>query len=93
VKVSCNGAAGTSCLGKLSLTLVVIKHHQRSTVKFGSTSYGVGAGASKTLQIKLSKPALKLLNRAHKHELVVTATAGSKTSHLTLIGAKPRKKK
>jgi hypothetical protein len=92
VKLSCKRSAGSTCAGKLSLSLVIIKRHRRLTVKFGSASYRVAAGALKALKIKLRGPGRKLLEHAHRHRLVVTATVrpksgGPRMSNLTLAGA------
>jgi hypothetical protein len=98
VKVSCAGPPGATCTGRLSLSLVVIKHHKRKTVGFGSARYTVATGRSHTLGVRLSGSGKKLLKHAHKHKLVVSATArptggNAKTSNLTLAASKPKKKK
>jgi hypothetical protein len=91
VTLSCAGAGGAKCAGKLSLSLVVVKRvtvkvhghkhekDKRSTIKLGSTSYKISAGKSAILEIKLTGPGKALLRAARSGKLEVKATATPNT--------------
>lgn len=103
-KVSSSGTAsirircpsGAACKGKLSLASTITHKHMgkkvSQTVAFGSASFSLKAGQSRTLSVKLSNKAFRLLVGAHRHHLSVKAkiTEGGKstTSSITLTGPK-----
>ena len=78
LKLSC--AAGP-CSGKLALT--IRSHHK--ALKLGSKSFWLAKGHRLTLKLKLTNSGRRLLDRARKHRLKVTAT-------LTPTGGRAAKK-
>lgn len=109
VTLKCSGAEGARCTGKLTLTERVktkvsrkVKGHRKSvsvtkTVKIGSASYGLAAGTSESVSVKLSKPGKQMVDAARHRQLRVKAsakssTAGTVTQTVTLTGAAPKKR-
>ena len=103
VSLSCSGTA-TTCAGKLTLTATVTTKIKRKlkagtktvtvtkTVILGSVIYSIAAGHSKTVSVRLSKTAIKLLNAARHRRLKVTASAKPSigkivTKTITLAGS------
>lgn len=102
VKLSCRGASGARCAGRLTLALVVrhkVKRRGRTvtvtkTTVLGSAPYGIGAGRSEVVGVRLTKAALVMLDAAKGHKLAVQGTAkpasGAATRRsLKLFGPKP----
>jgi hypothetical protein len=64
LRLSCAAAAPAACAGKLTLSA-----RKR---KLGSHAYSLGVGKRRTLKVKLTKTARRLLARASRHRLKVT---------------------
>jgi fibronectin-binding autotransporter adhesin len=91
VRLTCSGAKGATCTGRLKLTVRVrtqvtrrIKGHRRrvkvfTTVQIGSAAYRLPAGKSETLGVKLSAPGVRLLDAARNRKLAAKATATAST--------------
>jgi hypothetical protein len=106
VKLACSG---TPCAGALVLTVnqklrlkITGKRHgkrhkTRTVIKLvtiGRANYNLGAGASKTVAVKLSRAGFKLFQKARHHRLTVTAIAShGVTRVITLTPAKAKKHK
>lgn len=61
VKLSCSGGP---CNGTLKLTAKVTQGSKRKSVMIGKGPFGLAAGASKTLKVKLSAAAIRELKKA-----------------------------
>lgn len=91
VSVSCSGASGATCVGRLTLTASVKTKVKRkvdghlktatktTTLTLGSASYSLAAGHSTTLPVELSKSDVKLLEAASGHKLKAVASAQPST--------------
>ncbi len=97
LKLSCSGG---DCSGKLTLTIATKKKVGGKTkdvaLPAGSATYSLTSGQSKTVIVKLSAAAKKLLAAAPGHKVATTVTVapskGAKsTAKLTLIGTAPKK--
>jgi hypothetical protein len=87
LKGACNG--GTACSGSLQLKAKIKQGKKTKTVVIGKASYNIGAGATKTISVRISSgPAKSQLNKGTplKATLVGTGLKGSVT-------IKPPKKK
>ena len=94
VSIRVRGSKAARCHGSLKLVYthdVTLKHHKRkreSTV-IGHASYSLPAGSSRTVKIKLTAAALKLLRNAKNRRLPVvleaTVAGGMSTSKRTTI--------
>ena len=78
VKVTCPPGHFAQCVGTDTLTTiralaVSVKHKHQ--VKLGSARFSIPAGQTKTLTIKLTKQALKLLAKKHKLKALETVVA------------------
>jgi hypothetical protein len=112
ISLDCSGAKGTACTGKLILTTKVkttitakgnghklLKRITRvNVVTLGSASYDLTAGTSETLNLKLSKPGVALLDTAPQRRLSVQASTRptakrAATQTVELIGSRSIKTK
>lgn len=93
VKLTCKG--DTACSGKVKLTLVVKvrkgKRFVKKTLTIASANVTIAAGKSKTVSLRLSRTAQRLLTRSHS--LKVTLIAPKLKHALVLKAPKPRHKK
>lgn len=94
LKVACQGGAGSTCSGKLTLTARVKKGKKRKTIVVGSVNVRLNAGQSATLSVKLSGTAKSLLAKA-PHKLAASASGGGlkKATSVTLKQAVAKKHK
>lgn len=103
VVLRCGGAG--PCRGHFSLTYrhqvkrVVMRHGKRKvvrqakTVQIGSASFNIAKGKSRTVAVRLSGPAKKLVKAAGKHGIKVQLRGhGVKRSTVVLKGPAPKKK-
>lgn len=92
VRITCPATTFQACVGRdtlitLKAFAVVVKHKHEVTL--GAAGFSIPAGQTKTLNIKLTKKALKLLGKQHKLRVLekVVAHAGSsavKTTNTTI---------
>ncbi len=80
VSIRVHGSKAAPCHGSLKLVYtheVTLKHHKRKRVStvIGHTSYSLPAGSSRTVKIRLTAAALKLLRNARNRRLSVTLEA------------------
>jgi hypothetical protein len=86
IPLVCSGAKGTTCAGKLVLTVKVktkvtrkVKGHLKvltriKVLTLGSASYSLSGGTSETLNLNLAKPGVALLDTAPQRRLRVQAS-------------------
>jgi hypothetical protein len=80
VHLSCSGAAGATCRGRLSLTLKIGKGKRAKVLTLGSSSYSLKSGAKgKTLSVRLTAGALTRLQHAAGRQLKVVAVVTLKS--------------
>ncbi len=76
LKLSCSAAG--ACSGKLELTIQIKQRHRLKTVVIGRVSYGIAAGQSQTVKVKLSGVANHLLKQFKTLDATLTGPGGLK---------------
>ncbi len=78
LKLACKGQG--PCKGSLKLVAKLKVKGKLKNVEIGKTSYGLAAGASKTLKVKLAGAAKKVLGRAKSVKATVSGTGVVKST-------------
>jgi hypothetical protein len=78
VPIPCPPSAVGNCTGKdvlKSLGAIIVSVRHKRVLTFGSAKFSIPAGKTRTVAIKLSKKALKLLAQKHKLKVLESVTA------------------
>lgn len=80
LKLSCTGAAGATCSGRVTLTTKTKQRGKTKTITIGSATVSLRAGGTKTVSVKLSAAGKRLLAKSKHHKLKATLAGPSRLS-------------